>query len=283
MVESHTDTPYSLLQGKMRRRGSSSSTSLPQSRASTPAGVQNGARLCDPIVISSDDGDEVNVPPINIKSEAGAGQNGAVPTPKENASNAMVMHWSMNMKLVFRSVFLQPSINRPTPSWYDGLVQDSCEDQLNLSGKLMFLFELLEQTLKLKEKVLVFSQSLLTLDLIEEFLSKPQFGDWVPALDYYRLDGSTKTDIRTANMTEFNKTSNSRYTTQCNDPSILNTTSNSRYTTQPRAFYDDGVGTLSSTVTLCTCRLFSILNAVCVPGILRFCVIMLVVFIILNA
>lgn len=90
-------------------------------------------------------------------------------------------------------------------------MKDSYEDQADLSGKLVFLFELLEQTRQLKEKVLVFSQSLLTLDIIEEFLSKPQYGDWVPALDYYRLDGSTKADIRTANMSEFNKCGNDRY------------------------------------------------------------------------
>ena len=82
---------------------------------------------------------------------------------------------------------------------------------LELSGKLIFLFELLEQTKQLKEKVLVFSQSLLTLDLIEEFLSKPKFGDWIRAVDYYRLDGSTSADMRTANMSEFNQTDNERY------------------------------------------------------------------------
>lgn len=90
-------------------------------------------------------------------------------------------------------------------------MQDSYEEQAELSGKLVFLFELLEQTKQLKEKVLVFSQSLLTLDIIEEFLSKPQYGDWVPALDYYRLDGSTRADIRTANISEFNKCGNDRY------------------------------------------------------------------------
>lgn len=90
---------------------------------------------------------------------------------------------------------------------------DSCEEQLDLSGKLVFLMELLEQARQNKEKVLLFTQSLLTLDLIEEFLSKPQYGDWVPALDYYRLDGSTKTDIRTANMSDFNRSGNDRCVT----------------------------------------------------------------------
>lgn len=87
---------------------------------------------------------------------------------------------------------------------------ERCEEQLDLGGKLVFLLELLEQTKQLKEKVLVFSQSILTLDLVEEFLALPQYGNWVPALDYYRLDGSTKIDLRTANMSEFNRSGNDR-------------------------------------------------------------------------
>lgn len=79
-----------------------------------------------------------------------------------------------------------------------------------MSGKLVFLFELLEQTKPLKEKILVFSQSLLTLDLIEEFLSQPERGDYIRAVDYCRLDGSSGADSRTANMLEFNKTGNDR-------------------------------------------------------------------------
>jgi len=84
------------------------------------------------------------------------------------------------------------------------------EEKLEMSGKLVFLFELLEQTRPLKEKVLVFSQSLLTLDLIEEFIGRPEWGEYVPALDYCRLDGSSAADTRTANMQEFNKSDNDR-------------------------------------------------------------------------
>lgn len=88
---------------------------------------------------------------------------------------------------------------------------DEHQHQLDLSGKLLFLFELLKQTEQLNEKVLVFSQSLLTLDLIEVFLSEPQFGDWEPGVDYYRLDGSTSASARSANMSEFNNCGNDRY------------------------------------------------------------------------
>lgn len=109
------------------------------------------------------------------------------------------------MKLFF---FLKPG---KAPPWYDDLINENCEDLLQeFSGKLTFLNELLQQLEQLKEKVLIFSQSLLTLDLIEEFLSKPECGELTPGLDYYRLDGSTRADIRTANMTDFNKTNNSR-------------------------------------------------------------------------
>ena len=90
-------------------------------------------------------------------------------------------------------------------AWYDSLIKEEHEDQ---SGKLVFLFELLEQSRQLKEKVLVFSQSLLTLDIIEEFLGKPQFGDWIKAVDCCRLDGSTGIDARTAHISDFNKSGN---------------------------------------------------------------------------
>ena len=45
---------------------------------------------------------------------------------------------------------------------------------MELSGKLVFLFALLAQTKRTNEKVLVFTQSLLMLDIIEEFLAKPE-------------------------------------------------------------------------------------------------------------
>ena len=82
---------------------------------------------------------------------------------------------------------------------------------MEMSGKLVFLFELLEQTKPLKEKILVFSQSLLTLDLIEEFLARPECcGDYIHEMDYCRLDGSSGIDQRTSDMFKFNKTGNDR-------------------------------------------------------------------------
>lgn len=70
--------------------------------------------------------------------------------------------------------------------------------------------ELLKQAEQRKEKVIVFSQSLLTLDIIERFLVE-EGSDWTPGLDYYRLDGSTKADQRQSNMNAFNESNNYRY------------------------------------------------------------------------
>lgn len=93
--------------------------------------------------------------------------------------------------------------------WFNKVISN-VENRLDFSGKLVFLVELLRETEKLGEKVLVFSQSLTLLDLIEEFLSRPEYGDWTPGLDYYRLDGSTRSDTRMSFMDHFNATDSPR-------------------------------------------------------------------------
>ena len=106
----------------------------------------------------------------------------------------------------------QPTSRVATPSpprpWYDDLLPNGDKVSKSLSGKFQFLLALLHEANLLQEKVLVFTQSLLTLDLIEEFLGREENGEWTPGLDYYRLDGSTRAEIRNSNMREFNKTVN---------------------------------------------------------------------------
>lgn len=72
---------------------------------------------------------------------------------------------------------------------------------------------------------LVFSQSLYSLDLIEHFLGQiddatqrgqisPElgghFGSWAKGLDYFRLDGSTKSENRIMWISSFNREDNTR-------------------------------------------------------------------------
>ena len=72
--------------------------------------------------------------------------------------------------------------------------------------KFQLLFALVEETQKVGDRLLVFSQSLLTLDLIELFLGK-KF-QWKKNVHYFRLDGSTSALEREKLISDFNGTDN---------------------------------------------------------------------------
>ena len=58
------------------------------------------------------------------------------------------------------------------------------QNKLSNSSKMMLLFSIIEKSMKLGDKLLVFSQSLMTLSVIEKFLAKtpvPQPTEDVPA------------------------------------------------------------------------------------------------------
>ncbi|KAJ6663223.1 hypothetical protein lerEdw1_010359 [Lerista edwardsae] len=58
----------------------------------------------------------------------------------------------------------------PAPDWYKDFVADADAEVLEHSGKMVLLFDILRMAEELGDKVLVFSQSLISLDLIEDFL-----------------------------------------------------------------------------------------------------------------
>ncbi|XP_006136250.1 transcriptional regulator ATRX isoform X2 [Pelodiscus sinensis] len=112
----------------------------------------------------------------------------------------------------------------PAPDWYKDFVTDADAEVLEHSGKMVLLFEILRMAEELGNKVLVFSQSLISLDLIEDFLElasrdktdkdKPVIykgeGKWFRNIDYYRLDGSTTAQSRKKWAEEFNDETNVR-------------------------------------------------------------------------
>ncbi|KAI1902700.1 hypothetical protein AGOR_G00018710 [Albula goreensis] len=109
------------------------------------------------------------------------------------------------------------------PDWYKEFVTEADALVLQHSGKMVILFEILHRAEQVGDKVLVFSQSLISLDLIENFLEmsnrtrtagqpspyKGQ-GKWVRNLDYYRLDGSTSAIFRKKWAEAFNNTARVR-------------------------------------------------------------------------
>ncbi|XP_039872463.1 transcriptional regulator ATRX isoform X1 [Simochromis diagramma] len=111
----------------------------------------------------------------------------------------------------------------PTADWHKEFVTEADAEILEHSGKIMLLFEILRMAEEVEDKVLVFSQSLISLDLIEDFLElacrakdeekiSPYKGEgkWFRNIDYYRLDGSTNATTRKKWAEEFNDTSNTR-------------------------------------------------------------------------
>jgi transcriptional regulator ATRX len=97
------------------------------------------------------------------------------------------------------------------------------EEELNNlehSSKLMLLMSILEKCEAIGDKLLVFSQSLYSLDVIEHFLNyideqtqqnpaNASFtGSWTQGQDYFRLDGSTPVEQRNAYCKHFNSPNN---------------------------------------------------------------------------
>ncbi|KAJ8297889.1 hypothetical protein KUTeg_024420 [Tegillarca granosa] len=122
--------------------------------------------------------------------------------------------------------------NKPlTTEWWAEYVSKEDFNRMELSGKLMLLFEILRMCEEIGDKILVFSQSLLSLDLIEDFLeivdNKHQeetkdkkdeeladdqgFGKhWTKGEDYFRMDGSTNPQQRKDMAIAFNDPENYR-------------------------------------------------------------------------
>ncbi|XP_076606647.1 transcriptional regulator ATRX-like [Chaetodon auriga] len=103
--------------------------------------------------------------------------------------------------------------------WFKNLLSERDAKIREHSGKMVLLFEILRMAEALEDKVLVFSQSLISLNLIEDFLeaahhgrdaSSFKVGSWIKNVDYYRLDGSTTAPLRKKWADQFNSTTNVR-------------------------------------------------------------------------
>lgn len=108
------------------------------------------------------------------------------------------------------SVFFNEKID-----WWKDIIDEKIYKTVDYSGKMVLLLDILSMSSKAGEKALVFSQSLTTLDMIEQFLSKlPRSGTenkyWKQGKDWYRLDGSTDGSERQRLVERFNDPTNQR-------------------------------------------------------------------------
>ncbi|XP_017760538.1 PREDICTED: transcriptional regulator ATRX homolog [Eufriesea mexicana] len=109
--------------------------------------------------------------------------------------------------------------------WWAQFIQSENLKDMKVSSKLILLFGILKECEQIGDKVLVFSQSLYSLTLIEQFLEKidnetqngtnseyidGHTGSWSFGLDYFRLDGQTSPENRNTWCKIFNEPSNTR-------------------------------------------------------------------------
>ncbi|XP_014283942.1 uncharacterized protein [Halyomorpha halys] len=97
--------------------------------------------------------------------------------------------------------------------WATEFLKGYTPGDIGASAKMAVFFCILEESIALGDRILVFSQSLFTLNLMEELLQQqliPGREDekWVRNINYYRLDGSTTAMEREKLINEFNSNSN---------------------------------------------------------------------------
>ncbi|XP_066528031.1 helicase ARIP4 [Hoplias malabaricus] len=103
-----------------------------------------------------------------------------------------------------------------TYEWAKDIMSGYQTGVLENSAKMVLLFHLIDESVRRGDKILVFSQSLSTLTVIEDFLCLRQMpikiGDqtqnWVRSINYYRLDGSTSASERERLINQFNDPAN---------------------------------------------------------------------------
>jgi len=92
--------------------------------------------------------------------------------------------------------------------WAQGMFNDYSPGEVDNSNKLVIFLGILEESLLCDDRILLFSQSLFTLNLIEEFLKQKKITNeqapWVNGETYYRLDGSTSSLERERLINSFN-------------------------------------------------------------------------------
>ncbi|KRT81472.1 helicase, partial [Oryctes borbonicus] len=92
--------------------------------------------------------------------------------------------------------------------WAIELLKDYVPGIIENSAKMEILFCIIKESIALGDRLLLFSQSLITLDLIEQFLQMNmcpgETHNWAKNVNYYRLDGSTSALEREKLINEFN-------------------------------------------------------------------------------
>lgn len=96
--------------------------------------------------------------------------------------------------------------------WATELMKDYVPNLVENSAKFVVFFSILEESIREGDRLLLFSQSLLTLNILEKFLQRNKVplteNAWAKNVNYFRLDGSTPGLEREKLINEFNSNEN---------------------------------------------------------------------------
>jgi RAD54-like protein 2 len=101
------------------------------------------------------------------------------------------------------------------PDWANKIMDTYVPNTLENGAKFLLSFSIIEESVMAGDKILLFSQSLLSLNLIEEYLQRLNVPNtdqkWEKYKTYYRLDGSTTGVERERLINLFNKPNNTAW------------------------------------------------------------------------
>ncbi|OXU25889.1 hypothetical protein TSAR_011084 [Trichomalopsis sarcophagae] len=171
-----------------------------------------------------DDGSDTEASSISLASSDSNSDIECLDSDKEKPAVKATRSTRLNPKEEpVEEVPIQASVEEA--AWWSKFVEEKHFEDLRISTKLSLLFGILKESEQIGDKVLVFSQSLYSLTLIEHFLNlidnqtqdggeaenlDNHNGTWALGLDYFRLDGSTSAENRSAWCKIFNNPKNTR-------------------------------------------------------------------------
>ncbi|XP_031783258.1 transcriptional regulator ATRX isoform X2 [Nasonia vitripennis] len=171
-----------------------------------------------------DDGSDTEASSISLASSDSNSDIECLDSDKEKPAVKATRSTRLNPKEEpVEEVPIQASVEEA--AWWSKFVEEKHFEDLRISTKLSLLFGILKESEQIGDKVLVFSQSLYSLTLIEHFLNlidnqtqdggeaenlDNHTGTWALGLDYFRLDGSTSAENRSAWCKIFNNPKNTR-------------------------------------------------------------------------
>ncbi|XP_035243548.1 helicase ARIP4-like isoform X2 [Anguilla anguilla] len=139
------------------------------------------------------------------------------PTPSLKTKPPESSHSKMAMTGLSLGMLQDRTNQVITYEWAKDIMANYQTGVLENSPKMVLLFHLIEESVTREDKILVFSQSLSTLSVIEEFLAKrpmppcrvtSESHTWIRNVTYYRLDGSTSSSERERLINQFNSPEN---------------------------------------------------------------------------